>query len=1151
VAKDDGEDKTVDFSTVTLGADQTTVPGKSTQRVNFVDGLEDAETEEADGTLRYLRQGLLGQGGSGVVISVYDKKMRRPVALKLASSTNAEREAELRFLREAQVTGQLTHPNVMPVYDIGTDIEGHVFFTMKRVEGHSLRQLLNDGNAGSLVERLLVFRQICNALAFAHSRGVLHRDLKPANVMVGQFGEVLVVDWGLCKVLGEKLEGYGYDAPDLNPSSLITHHGAVAGTPAYMAPEQARGEIDALDPTTDIYSLGAMLYTLLTEVSPFNGSTVDVIREVIAGNFIPPAKRAPGKVPREMNAIVMKAMAFEQKDRYPNVSALSADVQAFIEGKRVSVVKYSPLQRLGKWAARKRNVVRPVAFTVAFAFVLLVSGGIVHLNRLGHARDAAVAEAARASQAEREAQVEAVNGRAAVGTAEALYGRAGVALEQLEQVRSEMVALDTDTVRADIGIGLLTRAALLPGVHLKFEQLVRSGRFSDDGSAFFVMTSGALLAIDFQTGAELGRWEKPWRGGVLGPVEDGVPWLLKGKEDGVHGFHLPTGKRRHWVVPEGECTTNQVVSNDGWLSAGCAGRGLMVWAWDQPDSGHLYAFQDTNMEVVELSDDGRRVLVTRFHEFKLRQDAFAAVIQNGRLIWEDHTRGGGFGLSPDGEWILKTTATGFQVTHIDSGLVHSAQSKVIGTINWHANSRQVLLAFQEGAVKVFDVGRDGVHETHGYRLALKGGVHSLFADSNLQHWVHIDRGDVRVFGDREIGGPLVDLQLDEASIAVSESIRSDSGDLIAVGTENGHIFVLDRHTGAMLWDLYASPRPTRGLSFLPSGTGLVSAHWDGKARVWDLKTGEVERVFEPTHVSTNPVDAKVTEVNVLNGGRVLLACGDGQIGIWSLSTGELLKDLTGAVDYVWDSAWSPVTGRLVVSNRKSRVSGVAAAIFDLESGELLKKIEGYHTAAYGIDISPDGERFMVAQHAYSALVLDKDGELVAELNIHTPPALEMSWSSDGTLVATSDYSGKFQIWTTHNWAPVASVGLDDLVSGLVFDADRRFLLAVTYSGEIHELNLGGRSMDWMVTVRVDGEPVDESALHAGAWRRAATAYNWPRAVAELEAAIAAGLSVSPITLARHRFAAGDRSGALAALGTGGADDGLTGVWRGALEAQGR
>jgi len=1149
VSSGDDDDKTVDYSTVTLPADLTTVPSTLSKRVEFVDGLEDAETEEADKTLRYQHQGLLGQGGNGVVISVYDKKMRRPVALKLASTSASEREAQARFLREAQVTGQLTHPNVMPVYDIGTDLDGHVFFTMKQVQGRSLRQLLRAGKAGSLVERLLVFRQICNALAFAHSRGVLHRDLKPANVMVGEFGEVLVVDWGLCKVLGETLEDYTVDDAEPTGGSLETQQGDVAGTPAYMSPEQAQGEIDALDPRTDVYSLGAVLYTLLTDKSPFKGKTVDVIGAVSAGRFVPPMKRAPGQVPREMNGIVMKAMALNKEDRYRTVADLSADVQAFIEGRPVGAVSYSPLQRLSKWAARNRSVVRPVAFTAAFAFVLLVSGGLVHVNRLGAARDAAVLDAVRAAQAERVAQIEAVNGRAAVGTAEALYGRAGAALEQLQGVHEEMRSLDMDTVRADIGVGLLTRSAVLPGVHLRLDKRAHSGVFSDDGESVFVMSDGSMLQFDFHTGQELGRWALPSTSSKWGPMQDGAPWVLDSTSSGISGLHLPSGEQRQWSQSETDCKNTKVAVNSRWVSVGCAERGLLVWPWDQPKRAKLYPFSDAKMEAAQVSDDGRRILVERYKDSLSLHNSNSAVVERGRVIWEDLTRGQGFGLSPDGQWVLKTTATGIEVTHIDTATVHKIQSKVVGSIDWSADSSQVFLGFQEGALKVFDVSLSEVREADEYRLTIKGGVQHLFSDPTRQRWAHIDRQDIRLFVAREPGQPMVDLHLDNASEATSEVVQSASGELVAVGTEGGHIFILDRKTGVKLWDLSASSRPIRGLSFLPSETGIMSGQWDGKARLWNLETGAVDRVFEPTEDTQSGGDAKVTEVNVLDEERVLLTGGDGHIGIWSMTTGELLKDLTGGVRYVWDSAWSAESGRLVVSDRMGTSSGVAAAIYDLQTGELLHTVDNdpnNKRSAYGVEISPDGEQFLVAMHDFSTLVLSKDGELTAKLDIHTPPALEMAWSKDGTLAAGSDYSGKFQIWTTHNWEAVASVGLDDLVSGLLFDPDRRVLLAVSYSGELHELDLGGRPRNWTNYQRINGEPEDEAVLHTTAWRRAAATYDWVRAAAELDLAIAAGQSVSGVERARYKLAAGDLLGAREALAAGGEAEGLSGVWRGAL-----
>ena len=196
-----------------------------------------------------------------------------------------------------------------------------------------------------------------------------------------------------------------------------------------------------------MYALGATLYTMLTGKPPFEGEVSVVLKRVVTGSFRPPSEVAPRTVPRELSAIVCKAMATRPEDRYPTVAAMSADVQAFLEERPVSVVQYSWLQRAAKWAERNKRVVRPVAFTTALALVILMSGGLVHLNQISEARDEAVAEATRATRAERAATIEVLNGRAALAASDALFGRAGAALSQLRLLRDQMAALDTTRSR--------------------------------------------------------------------------------------------------------------------------------------------------------------------------------------------------------------------------------------------------------------------------------------------------------------------------------------------------------------------------------------------------------------------------------------------------------------------------------------------------------------------------------------------------------------------------------------------------------------------------------------------------------------------------------------------------------------------------------
>ena len=272
---------------------------------------------------RYLIEAEIARGGMGAVLRAVDCDIRREVAVKyLLDQTDPKKK--LRFIEEAQITGQLEHPNIPPVHELGTDAQKRLFFSMKMVKGRSLAQILDDLRQNpktaekewSLGRLLNVFVNVCNGLAYAHSRGVVHRDLKPANIMVGDFGEVYVMDWGLAKVLkgGQAVAATVAVAPAVvQPSPSVsakrsskvdtsreaeadlTQEGSVLGTPVYMPPEQATGHVDAIDHRSDIYSLGAILYEMLTLQAPVDkeGGYLAILMRVMEGEIVPPEQRDP------------------------------------------------------------------------------------------------------------------------------------------------------------------------------------------------------------------------------------------------------------------------------------------------------------------------------------------------------------------------------------------------------------------------------------------------------------------------------------------------------------------------------------------------------------------------------------------------------------------------------------------------------------------------------------------------------------------------------------------------------------------------------------------------------------------------------------------------------------------------------------------
>ncbi len=418
----------------------------------------------------------------GRVVEAFDIQLGRSVALKEALPRGGQGTFR-RFAREVQITARLEHASIVPLYDSGTTQDGRPFYVMRKVTGRPLDEMISraQGITGRLV-LLPALLAAMDAIAHAHKRGVIHRDLKPANILLGKAGETVVIDWGLAKVVGEDDPGGSLDPIEPKPSdSLKTQVGSVFGTPGFMAPEQARGE--DLGPRSDVYALGACLYQLLAGVPPFGGSTsaTEVIDRTRKNQIRPLAETAPG-APRELVAIVGKAMAADPAHRYEKAGKLAEDLRAFLAGQLVAAHHYTRRQRMFRFARRNR-----LTLTItAIATVVIAVLAWTNVERVLHEREL-----------ERDARI------AAQHTADTLVVQSARTLLATDPTRAlaTLRALQPDSTR--IGEArAVAESAVTHGVAWGIDtsdEDVLPPDLSPDGTKLVLATfSGALQVYDLQ-----------------------------------------------------------------------------------------------------------------------------------------------------------------------------------------------------------------------------------------------------------------------------------------------------------------------------------------------------------------------------------------------------------------------------------------------------------------------------------------------------------------------------------------------------------------------------------------------------------------------------------------------------------------------------
>lgn len=1019
---------------------------------------------------RYEVNGEHARGGLGRILHAHDRRLNRPVAIK--ELLRAGDGAEARFLREAVVTARLEHPSIVPVHDMGRWSSGSPFYAMKMVSGSSLEQRIKEGK--TIEDRLALLPNlvaVVDAMAYAHSKGVIHRDLKPSNVVVGPFGETIVIDWGLAKDSELADELNTVDPAVQAVAEGLTVVGAVMGTPAYMPPEQAAGE--TVDERADVYALGAMLYHLLTGAAPYAGKASQKILEMVSTGPPQPIDTKTLEAPVELVAICDKAMARDPADRYPSAQKLVDDLKRFQMGQLVTAHAYSTWSHVRRWLARYRA---PVA-VAGIGMLVLIVVGVISVRRI-------VAEKRTAQQQ----SVLAEKQRNSADTQRGVAERRTVALLE-EQGRRELLA--DRPLRALV---YLSRAYSDGANSPRIRRLIRDGMrqldslhavfrghkrsisglaWSPDGKVV-VTSSGDKtvrvwdVASKKQIGELIGHSKavdrlafSPDGKRIITAGKDGVSrvWdattfktivTLDGHKNGVQVARFsPRGDR---YLTAGNDWTAKLWTTDGKLAATLKSsgpivqdavfdasgdkvltvgmRGAQLWEVKTGKLVHAFAGHAQVVFHAAISGDGSRVVTTTFAgEIKL-WDA-----NTGKLLATRHGKSAvqHARFSPDSKTLVTVGRRGHAVIW-DAGNAKREHTlphvRDVWSIAFSPDGRRLVTACDDGAARLWDSTTGGlIARLPGQRKAVR---RVAFSPDGTFIASAADDGQVRVW---KTSGWKLKHTMDKAAGTVE--FDQSGARLVATG-RSGRAHVWDAHTFKLIATLDGRPKQKIGSTTLASGMTPKQARQA-------IRNTFLMRSLVLRGASFSP-----------DGKRVVTVTGDPVVRIWQPKTGELLHRLNGHRGSLMAVAFSPDSTMLASASGDSTIG-----LWDIVKGRPLRLLKpGKNETVSAVVFSPDGE--WLASAGTDKLVTIwrvTTGELIRKLSGHTRKINTLEYSADGKFLVTSSEDGTASVWEASTGARVTTLRHRKRVRSARFSRDGE--LVVTGSSD-HTAKLWSRSSGAMV-----------------------------------------------------------------------------------------
>lgn len=1074
-----------------------TLPFKEESELTLLDDLSPTPPLP---TGRYTRVSEYARGGMARVLIVHDEHLGRNIALKELMPVSApsgpgvdpavlRKTAALtaRFLREARLTGQLEHPAIVPVYELGIRENGAPYYTMKLVRGKTLADALR--GCHTLIERLNLlphFIDLCHAIAYAHQRKVIHRDIKPANVMAGEFGETVVLDWGLAKAAGmsdihdAEIRAAGLAAADeANEALPRTAYGRALGTPHYMSPEQAQGQTERIDERSDVYSLGAVLYEFLTGRPPFSGTNIPKILDAVIRHPLTPVRVIEPQAPPELAGICEKALNKDPDRRYQTAKELIEDIQRYQTGALVQAHEYTLLELFRRFYLRHRAVLITSALAV-LAFLVL---GAFSYARILEARNREHAQRLAAENAQRDALLARDQEERARLCAEAQSYVSQIRLaEAAVTARNYTLAADALWKTAESHRNwewgyLLNECNLDEYTVAAHNNLVLEILFSPDGRRIATLaTKDSVKIWDAATGSPVARTDPPagWWAGMAFDATGAR--LAAGASDGSATiWDAETGQRLLVLKGHAKTVDSVTFSTDGarLLTASADGNAKI---WDLGSRRELATLTNhaAALRRAAFSPDGTRILTVSadasitlwdaasfafLQEFEgsdaiwspagpdlaawhgTQVEVWRAGDDKPKTIFAQHSGGVNRAeFSPDGHWVASSS---------DDGTVRvweSATGSERFCLQHGEPMNRIVFSPDSGYLLTFARGPKNVASLWSMRDGKRAGlIEGHSAVTSLGRFSPDGRQIATGSMDRTLKLWNVEHLVNRNTFAhhaqgVNDLAFSTDGKWIATASLDNTTRIADSRTGIERLVIASFAHSGgKAVAFSPDGTHAALAQDPFTPMVLDLEKGTLSAAFSGHAGCINSVAFSP------DGTRVVTASWDSTARVWDAATGKEYLTLKGHSRSVSSALYSP-DGRFILTASADDT----ARIWDAATGELVRILTGHANSISRAAYSPDGMHVVTASADRTARIWESNtAQQCLVLAGHSGSIWSALYSPDGSRIVTASTDETARIWAADSGECLAMLpGNAWFLSRACFDHDGRRILAASADGRV-------------------------------------------------------------------------------------------------------